>query len=136
MLSQQPPPQGPRDLQPGRATADPPPSHGPGPLSSGETPQPNSPETEVTIVVRHEPYGPTTTLVVARTTTFGEVRRLALSWFKVNSGVAPLYLLAKSGWIVDESLAVGEMELHDLDFFSLGRREDVYLTDEQQRALG
>ena len=127
-----PQPQHERELQPDRATSEQPPVHGPG-APALAVPAPA--EEEVTLVVRHEPYGPTTTLLVPRHTTFGEVRRLGIAKFKVAPGPASKYLIVKNGWIVDPNLTVGEMQLHELDFFSLGLKEDVYLAEEQLRRL-
>jgi hypothetical protein len=132
LLSQQPPPQRPGDLRPDRATSDQPPSHGQGTSPSHA---PGSPDEEVTIVVRQEPNGPTTTLSVLRRTSIGELRRLAIAKFKVAPGDAAKYLVAKSGWVVEANRTVGEMLQHELDFFSLGLKDDVYLCDEQLRML-
>ncbi len=132
MLSSQPPPQAPRELQPDRASAGEPPSHGP--ATQGLSP-PGAPEEDVTFVLRHEPYGPTTTLSVPRKTTFAEVRRLGIAKFKIAPAPTEKYLIARNGWVVDPALTVGELQLHELDFFSLGLKEDVYLCEDQLRAL-
>ncbi len=118
MLSEQPPEQRPGGLHTDRATG----GADPGP---GESPARG--EEGVSLVVRLEPYGPATALLVKRCTTMAEVKQIAAARFASAGADEGKLVLAKGGWVVDEGKTVAELEIKDMEFLSLGTKEDVDL---------
>lgn len=83
----------------------------------------------MTLAVRLEPSGPTTSVMVRLSTRVEEVKDEALRRFAVPPATAQKYVIALRGRLLDESKRVGDCRFGELEFLTVGLLEDVYVED-------